>query len=369
MSRPPTGGSAYHPLVPPSRLWELASGVDALYLSGWAELPGELLMRLEMAKKRAQAGEGPVAFSFGGIEFALSPGGLHKYAYRLSHEFGELAISASAKLPPLRWQPRSEFLHGIGVESSVDAIHSLMESEVGLVRLGVSRIDLYSDWQGWPVGFLDERRFVKRARHLSADVEGDAWTGFTFGRRRTGSMGGRVYDKTAEIAAGKGNPMWLEIWKERYVPGTAAIRVEFEFHRRALAKQFALDTPEEVLANIGGLWAYGTEEWLTHREPTDDTTRSRWPVSHAWETIQHPSFRESAIGLERTSAGKRQAKLKNILPGLRGRFTSASAQWGVDGMVEGLSRFGEYLHAWEVATGRSVDGEIAAKRKRLEWGL
>ncbi len=38
-------------------------------------------------------------------------------------------------------------------------------------------------------------------------------------------------------------------------------------------------------------------------------------------------------------------------------------------MVEGLSRFGEYLHAWEVATGRSVDGEIAAKRKRLEWGL
>src|SRR3990172_8298191 len=247
MSPPPTNGSPYSPLVASPRVWELASGVDALYLSGWAELPADLLARLEMAKKRAQAGGGPVAFSFGGIDFGLSPGGLHKYAYRLSHAFGELAISPSAKLPPLRWQPRSEFLHGIGAESSVDAIRSLMESEVGSVYLGVSRVDLFSDWQGWPVGLLDERLFVKRARHLSADVEGGAWTGFTFGRRRTGSIGGRVYDKTAEIAAGKGNPMWLEIWKDRYVPGTAAIRVEIEFHRRALARQFGLDTPEEVL--------------------------------------------------------------------------------------------------------------------------
>ena len=100
-----------------SRLVELASGVDALYLSGWADLPESLLSRLEEGKKRAQSLGEAMAFSFGGIEFGLSPGGLHKYPYRLSHEWGELALTGSSHLPPLRWQPRSEFLHGLGVES------------------------------------------------------------------------------------------------------------------------------------------------------------------------------------------------------------------------------------------------------------
>jgi hypothetical protein len=348
---------------------ELASGVDALYLSGWADVPDSLLARLEFAKKRAQAGGTPVRFVFGGIDFGLSPGGLHKYAYRLSHEFGELAIIPSSALPPLRWQPRSEMLHGLGVESSVDAIRTLIEFETGPVRFGVSRLDLFADWQGWLPGWADERRFVRRAKHLAADVEKGRWTGYTFGRRSSGSIGGRIYDKTAEIAAGKGNPMWFEIWGKRYLPDTPVIRVEFEFNRKALAKQFQLDTPDEVLNNLGGLWAHATEKWLTHRDLGGDSTRSRLPISAPWQAIQHPTFRGSAVGLERTTRGKTEARLENILPVLRGCFTSASAQWGVDGMIEGLSRFGEYLHAWERATGHSIDGEIAAKRQKREWGL
>lgn len=355
--------------VAATRLWELASGVDALYLSGWADLPDSLLSRLGEGKKRAQSAGDAVAFSFGGIEFGLSPGGLHKYPYRLSHEWGELALTDSKHLPPLRWQPRSEFLHGLGVESSVDAIRSLIEREAGLVRFGVSRLDLFSDWQGWLIGWDDAHRFATRAKHLAADVEEGAWTGFTFGRRTTGSIGSRVYDKTAELTAGKGNPMWFEIWKERYLPEVPVIRVEFEFHRKTLFRAFGLDTPEEVLANVGGLWGHATEKWLTHRQPTDDATRSRWPISRPWESVQRPSFRGVAVGLDRATGGKTEGKLENILPVLRGCFTSASAQWGVDGLVEGLSRFGEYLHAWEAATGRSVDGEIVHKRQRKGWGL
>ena len=369
MSRSPTIGDSSDETVASPRLWELASGVDALYLSAWAELPDALLSRLEVAKKRARLSGAPVPFSFGGIEFGLLPHGMQKYQYWLSHEWGALGVTASTHLPPLHWQPRSEFLHGLGVESSVDAIHTVLEAEVGLHRFGVSRLDLYSDWQGWSVRWADESRFVRRARHLGADVEGEGWTGFTFGRRTSGSIGGRIYDKTAQIAAGKGNPMWFEIWQERYVPDRQVIRVEFEFHRKTLAKEFGLDTPNDVLSNLGGLWGHATEKWLTHREPTEDSIRSRWPLSVPWQTIQDPSFRAHAIGLKRTTGGRAQAKLKNILPVLRGCFTSASAQWGVDGMVEGVSRFASYLHAWELATGRSVDGEIAAKRQRKDWGL
>lgn len=369
MSSLSPAGDPYPDPVASSRLIEVASGVDALYLSGHAQLPDSLLWRLDEGKKRAQSRGEPVAFSFGGTAFGLSPGGLHKYAYRLSHEWGELALTASTRLPPIRWQARSEFLHGLGVESSVHAIRTLVEREAGLVRFGVSRLDLYSDWQAWVPGWDDQKRFVTRAKHVSGDVEVGNWTGFTFGRRLTGTIGGRVYDKTAEIATGKGNPMWFEIWKDRYTPEVPVIRVEFEYHRKALFKEFGLDTPEEVLANLGGLWGHATEKWLTHREESGDSVRSRWPISGPWESIQRPSFRGGALGLERTTRGKTEAKLENILPVLRGCFTSASAQWGVDGMVEGLAKFSEYLRAWEVATGRSLDGEIAQKRQRKEWGL
>jgi hypothetical protein len=89
--------------LPSVAVRELASGVDAFYLSGWADLPEALLARLEVGKGQARTVEGPVPFVFGGIEFGLSPGGLHKYAYRLSHEYGELAVTASRYLPPRGW--------------------------------------------------------------------------------------------------------------------------------------------------------------------------------------------------------------------------------------------------------------------------
>ena len=361
-------GDPYPDLVAPVQLVELASGVDSLYLSGWAELSGRLLERLDTAKRRAQAVDGEVPFFFGGVEFGLSPYGLQKYRYRLSHRFGTLGVTPSAVLPPMRFQPRAEFLHGYGVDFAVDAIRGMVESEVGAHRLTVSRVDIFSDWQGWQPTFADEGRFVRRARHLTADKDGESWTGFTIGRRSTGSIGGRIYDKTAEIAE-KSNPMWFDIWAERYVPGLPVIRAEIEFHRKALSEGFGLDTPGEVLADLPGLWGYATDEWLTHRVPSADSTRSRWEISQPWLAIQQPSFRSHAIGLERSTGRLAEAKLEKILPVLRGCFTSASAQWGVDGMVEALDQFGSYLRSWEAATGHTIDGEIAAKRQRRGWGL
>ena len=61
-------------------------------------------------------------------------------------------------------------------------------------------------------------------------------------------------------------------------PGTDVTRVEIEFGRKALT-EFRLDSPTQVLSATSGLWAYGTEQWLTHRIPTPDCNRSRWPVS------------------------------------------------------------------------------------------
>jgi hypothetical protein len=355
-------------LVAGPRLVELASGVDSMYLSGWADLPDGLLDRLEVAQERARAADSVVGVRFGGIGFGLAPFGLRKYRYRLSHEHLTLGITPSSHLPPIRIQPRAEFLHGLGLESAIDAINYLLETEVGHHRLSVSRVDLFSDWQGWSPSFRDDVRFVSRARHLAADKDGAHWTGFRFGRRSSGGMVARVYDKTAEIAV-KGAAWWFDRWRERYVPDQPVIRVEVEFHRRALAREFGLDTPEDVVGNLGGLWAHATEAWLTHRDPTQDSTRSRWPLSAAWQTIQHPSFRGEAIGLERATRAKTEAKLSDILPVLRGCFTSASAQWGADSIDDGIGCLTAYFHEWELETGQTIHREIATKRQHKEWGL
>jgi sugar/nucleoside kinase (ribokinase family) len=52
---------------------ELASGVDALYLSGRTILPGALLERLEHARRLAEATSCPVPLDLGDETFGLAP--------------------------------------------------------------------------------------------------------------------------------------------------------------------------------------------------------------------------------------------------------------------------------------------------------
>src|SRR4051812_42683771 len=90
-------------------LTELASGVDAFYLSGRAALPDRLLTDLATAKNTAQETGTAVAFSVGGDDFFVAATGLLKYRFRLDHPRGVLALSPSHSLPAIRIQPRAAF--------------------------------------------------------------------------------------------------------------------------------------------------------------------------------------------------------------------------------------------------------------------
>ena len=37
---------------------------------------------------------------------------------------------------------------------------------------------------------------------------------------------------------------------------------------------------------MGDLWRYATTDWMTVREPTADSNRSRWPVRDFWRVVQ-----------------------------------------------------------------------------------
>ena len=99
---------------------ELASGVDALYLSGHGYLSKGLLAKLEEERMFADRVSVPVPFELGPLTLGLAPHGWGKYRYCLDHETGRIGFTSSRRLPSVRIQPRAEFLHSVGPKKRCD---------------------------------------------------------------------------------------------------------------------------------------------------------------------------------------------------------------------------------------------------------
>ncbi|MFH1330025.1 MAG: hypothetical protein ABIJ48_05150 [Actinomycetota bacterium] len=246
-------GSLSPEVVPPLAVRELASGIDALYLSGRARLSESLLSRLELGKSRAQASGEPVPFEFGGVGFELAPHGLGRYAYRLEHEHGLIGLTGSRRLPAVRVQLRAGFIHGLGAQAAAQAFVDLLGTGLGQVELTVSRVDLFGDFQGWLFAAEDRTRFVTRATHRGTFGEHGELRGLLFGRRRGGALSARIYDKTAEMAA-TGATWLVDEWGAAYQPGQRVLRVEFEFGRTVF-RELGVNTLDDLFDKLGGLWA------------------------------------------------------------------------------------------------------------------
>ncbi len=125
--------------LPETGLRELASGVDALYLSGPAELPRRFLARLGDCRAWAGEAKRPAPCAIGDLTFGITPHGWGKYRFCLDHEMARIGFSTSRHLPTVRIQPRSEFLHAVGPEAAVRAVHELLDNELGRLRFWVNR--------------------------------------------------------------------------------------------------------------------------------------------------------------------------------------------------------------------------------------
>ena len=331
---------AYSHLVPP--LNELASGVDALYLSGRTALPMPFLGRVEAARALAEPASVTVPFWLGGESYGMAPHAFGRYRFCIEHPDGRVGISPSYQLPAFRIQPRSGYLHTVGAAAAAVRFQRLLEAECGEVFFSVSRIDLYVDVEGWNVGIEDRQHFVCRAGSVRTYEEENCFTGFEFGRRSTKTVCARIYDKTADIAHTGAN-WWSDIWQRDEGSGPV-IRLELEFNREGLA-QFGLSGVEETLAAVGDLWRSGTEEWLTHRSPTSDSNRARWPVTTPWTCVQKATLAQRAIGAKRVSRQQRAGLLRRLTPALVGylvAFAALQGTTGIDDTVAALTRFLRY---------------------------
>lgn len=341
---------------------ELASGVDAFYLSGRAALPTQLLDELHTLRLLADQQEGPVEIVLGGLTMQLQPRKWGLYRYCIDDPYARIGFSPKGKIPAIRVQPRAEFLHGAGVEFVVEWARSLLESVCGPVLFQVSRLDLFADFQGLSVSGDGRHEFVCRAdvRHLYED--GELFNGLQFGSRSSGTIFARIYDKTIESAK-TGSAYWLDVWGERYEPGLAVARVEFELHREVL-RQFGVSTPEEVLGVSGSLWHYLTHDWLTHRTPTVDETKSRWPVSDQWRAVQRAGMSERAVGIARAYGAKQSGVLENMMPSLVGQLANFGALTNCESGIDLIPTLERHLQDFSRSSGRAMASRIAEKRQK-----
>ena len=234
---------------------ELASGIDALYLSGMGSAPTVLLDELEAAKSVAVETGQPVDYALGGYPVRVLGSSWQKYKYCAKHELARIGVTASESLPVVRIQPTSLALHALGPETTVLWVRNVLDAAGIDARLQVSRLDLHADWQGLWIDAEERSRFVTRSDRRALYEVTEELSGLTFGTRGA-ALFARIYDKSRELE-GKGDDWWLEVWGDEFDPEQRVLRVEFEFSRDVL-REFGLRSPEDVFEQVGPLWAYAT---------------------------------------------------------------------------------------------------------------
>lgn len=201
-----------------------------------------------------------------------------------------------------------------------DFIDDLFASGDRAMHLQVSELHLCADLAGWDVSECDWRSsFVSRSRRLTdrseqpVEVAGGAGTVVYSNRRLAtlefGSHGAplscSIYNKSLEIKVSD-KDWFQDIWRAHGWDGSSEVwRVEFRWKREALheIKQDGVFHGIESIYDLAqpdmfaSLWAYvaghvqGGEDglpdgWLRYAQPSDDGTKSRWPVHPAWSVVQ-----------------------------------------------------------------------------------
>lgn len=342
---------------------ELASGIDALYMSGRGEVSEGLLADLADARARAEVAGEPVSLDLGGAEALVHPMGLRRYRYRISTQHGLIGVSPQSSIPPIRIQPRSEHLHAVGANASAAWFADLAGGFVRGLRLTASRLDVFSDWQGLSLTVDTRDHFVGRARHLRTNEEHGRLTGFEFGRRATNTIAGRIYDKVVDIERTK-KDWWLDVWGSAYVPGQQVMRVEFEFGRSGLTEH-GVDTVAEALERAPDLYVTAATDWLSERTPTHDTTKARWPVTPAWRAVQRPTFAAHAVSLDRIRDRATAGSLRQTIPCIVGYAASFAAHRDADSLEAILPELVAASHDYEIVSGITFAERVRRKRLRL----
>ncbi|WP_304459279.1 hypothetical protein [Alicyclobacillus sendaiensis] len=178
------------------------------------------------------------------------------------------------------------------------------------VRSRVSRLDWAIDSDEWTFVPEDLQRFVSRTRMTHLYETEEEWleymqelpevshlvcrrfTGFSFGKT---PVHVRIYHKDRELMLSQQDTkakFFFRLWEANgWDVGRSVWRVEIEIRREALhqmhdgTRAYADMDVDEVVARFPTVLRYWLLSWLSLRQPTDDTNRSRWPLDETWKRV------------------------------------------------------------------------------------
>jgi|JI10StandDraft_1071094.scaffolds.fasta_scaffold240777_2 hypothetical protein len=340
---------------------ELCSGVDALYLSAQGSAPPSLFADLEAARSAAEAASLPIDTPVGGYPVKVQPWAWRKYRYCAVHELARIGFTPSENFPVVRFQPTAVALHALGPQGTILWAENFLDACGIEASLHVSRLDLHSDWHGVEFMANERQNFVTYSSRRSLYEVDDELSGLVFGKRG-GALLCRIYDKSRESHE-KGHDWWPEVWGSAYDPDRKVMRVEFEFSRAGLT-EFGVDTPTHALDKAPELWAYASCSWLSLRVPTDDDTRSRWPVDDRWKLIQGSTLAGGCAPAARIRAGEREGQLRTFRKLATGVLSSMAVPMGTTDLGDTLQAAESELLLYEQISGRGFAGRVFEKRQR-----
>jgi len=283
-------------------------GIDSLYLSYQGELFPDVNQQLAALKTQAQsehpAHQAKAQYVVDDHLFEVKDKGSSFFNYVLEDNAFRIQLSRPGKKVPMAYvKLSSEFLTHVTPAEAEKRLYRVL-SQFGQIasEAHVSRVDMFVDFvsaqdmEGWK-----REAWVTHASTVNTYSVDHQFTGWAIGLG--GDVAARLYDKKLEILkSNKGYliPLWQQVGWNTDEP---VWRLEFEFKRQILTQKGVV-TLREILANLNGLWSYGTTEWLKLTIPNpDDQTRSRWPVHPLWGSL-------SALDWE-TDGGPLQNRFSN----------------------------------------------------------
>ncbi len=324
----------------------LSSGIDSLYISLRGEVRRDVAESLERLKTMARdSGQGQRLELHGAVKAVVLPSGWGRYRYWVRCDGFDIFLAIGASVPTAYAQLKSALIHEVGPRNALAEVELFINggifAEPGEVRC--SRVDIYSDFQGWVPRSVDYERFTVRSRrntwHVAVHHNGRSFTGFTFGRD---AMVARLYDKSLEMNH-SGKDWMREVWSDRRDGSQPVWRLEFQL-RRQLLRECGLNSADDVIEDRDRLWRDVTQ-WLSLRQPQPVARRVRWPVADVWNQLAQARMESRAAPLIRQRI-KKQDQLV-LVRGLAGYASSLAAVNGVSdldvAMAVSRRRLGEYL--------------------------
>jgi hypothetical protein len=164
----------------------LTSGIDSLYLSVQGEVRPEVAESLERLKATArECGYGQPVEQGGVGKAVVQPSGWGRYRYWLRCDGFDVFVGLGDHLPAAYVQVKSSLLHEVGARNALVEVGLFLNGPVlnGVGEARCSRVDIYTDFQGWVPRSADYERFVVRSRkntwHTSVHHDGRKFSEFS----------------------------------------------------------------------------------------------------------------------------------------------------------------------------------------------